>query len=83
MGKTVGTTDRLVRGVLAVVALIGAGIVGFSSGWGIVLLLVTVILAVTGSTAYCPIYSITGVNTCTKEASGAKKTRVIHPPTTA
>ncbi len=63
MKKTVGTTDRIVRGVLAIIALIVAGVVGFSSGWGIVLTIVAAILIVTGATAYCPIYSATGIDT--------------------
>ena len=63
MKKTVGTADRIVRGVLAIVALIFAGVVGFSSGWGIVLTIVAAILIVTGATAYCPLYSATGIST--------------------
>jgi hypothetical protein len=63
MKKTVGTADRIVRGVLAIVALIFAGVAGFSSGWGIVLTIVAAILIVTGATAYCPLYSATGIST--------------------
>ncbi len=63
MKKTVGTADRIVRGVIAIVALIFAGVAGFSSGWGIVLTIVAVIAIVTGATAYCPLYSATGVST--------------------
>ncbi len=63
MKKTVGGIDRAVRGVVAVVALIVAGFAGFSSGWGIVLIVVAAILAATGSSGYCPLYSATGVST--------------------
>ena len=63
MNKTVGSIDRAVRAVLAVGALIGAGFAGFSSGWGIVLIVVAAILAITGSSGYCPLYSATGVST--------------------
>ena len=63
MKKTVGTTDRMVRGVLAIVALIVAGVAGFSSGWGIVLTIVAAILIVTGASGYCPIYSASGIST--------------------
>lgn len=64
MRKTVGKKDRALRGVLAVGAVVGSGILGFSSGWGIVLLVVAAILGLTGASGYCPAYSLTGVNTC-------------------
>ncbi|MGC8509630.1 MAG: YgaP family membrane protein [Acidimicrobiales bacterium] len=63
MKKTVGTADRIVRGVVAIVALIFAGVAGFSSGWGIVLTIVAAIMIITGATAYCPLYSATGLST--------------------
>ena len=64
MHKTVGKTDRALRGVLAIGAVVGSVVVGFSSGWGIVLLVVAAIAALTGASGYCPAYSLTGVNTC-------------------
>ena len=64
MRKTVGKTDRILRGVLAVGAVVGSAVVGFSSGWGIVLLVVAGIMILTGASGYCPAYSMTGVNTC-------------------
>lgn len=66
MKKTVGNVDRTVRVVLAIGALIGAGVAGFSSGWGIVLIIVAAVLAVTGSSGYCPLYSVTGLSTMPK-----------------
>ncbi len=71
MKKTVGSIDRAVRAVLAVAALIIAGFAGFSSGWGIVLIIVAAILAVTGSSGYCPLYSATGVSTVHEHDSHA------------
>lgn len=64
MHKTVGKTDRALRGLLAIGAVVGSAVVGFSSGWGIVLLVVAAIMALTGASGYCPAYSLTGVNTC-------------------
>ena len=63
MKKTVGSSDKVVRGVLAIVALVIAGFAGFSSAWGIVLVIVAAVLVVTAATGYCPIYSATGLNT--------------------
>ena len=60
--KTVGSTDKVVRGILAIAALIVAGFAGFSSVWGIVLVIVAAVLVVTAATGYCPIYSATGLN---------------------
>ena len=64
MHKTVGKTDRALRGVVAIGAVVGSAVLGFSSGWGIVLLVVAAIMVVTGASGYCPAYSLTGVNTC-------------------
>ena len=63
MKKTVGSTDKVVRGVLAIALLVIAGLVGFSSAWGIVLVIVAAVLVVTAATGYCPFYSATGLNT--------------------
>ena len=63
MNKTVGTTDKIVRAIIAVVALVVAGVAGFSSVWGIVLVIVAAVMVVTASSGYCPIYSATGLRT--------------------
>ena len=63
MKRNVGSTDKIVRAVIAVVALVVAGFAGFSSGWGIVLVIVAAIMVVTASSGYCPIYSATGIST--------------------
>ena len=63
MKKTVGSTDKIVRGVLTIAALIVAGFAGFSSVWGIVLVIVAAVLVVTAATGYCPLYSATGIST--------------------
>ena len=79
MKKTVGSVDRIVRGVVAVVALVIAGVVGFTSTWGIILVVVAAIMAVTGSSAMCPIYSALGVSTMAKgenDSTGHSKVHV-------
>jgi len=63
MHKTVGKTDRTLRAVLAIGAVLGSGAVGFSSASGIVLLAVAAIMVVTGATRYCPVYGLIGINT--------------------
>lgn len=78
MQKTVGKTDRALRGVLAIGAVVGSGVVGFSSGWGIVLLVVAAIMVVTGASGYCPVYSLTGISTCGKDGCEAGHGGVLH-----
>lgn len=70
MKKTEGKTDRAIRGVLAVGAVIGAGVLGFSTGWGVVLLVVAGVLVVTASTGYCPAYSLLHIDTLPADRTG-------------
>ena len=63
MKKNVGYQDRIVRGMLAIGAIVGSYVVGFTTAWGIVLLVVTAIMVVTGMAAWCPIYSVFGLST--------------------
>ena len=60
MKRNVGSTDKIVRAIIAVVALV---IAGFSSALGIVLVIVAAIMVATASSGYCPIWSATGINT--------------------
>ena len=61
--RNVGNVERVVRGVLAVGAVAGSAVFGVLTGWGIVLLVVAGIAALTGATGYCPIYRVLGVGT--------------------
>jgi hypothetical protein len=63
MQKNVGTTDRIIRVAIAVAAVIGAGVVGFGSPLGIVLLVVAVVMGVTAAVGWCPLYRILGLST--------------------
>lgn len=63
MKKTVGTTDRILRVVVAAGAVVGSGVLGFSTGWGIVLLVVAGIMVLTAASGYCPAYSLLGIHT--------------------
>lgn len=63
MEKTVGTTDRALRVLLAAGAIAGSGVLGFSSAGGIVLLVVAAVMVVTAASGYCPLYSLLGIKT--------------------
>ena len=69
MTKNVGTIDRVVRG-LAGIAAIGAYSMGVVSGtWGIVALVAGVVLLGTAAIAWCPPYTLFGINTCGTKTS--------------
>ncbi len=64
MKQNMSSLDRNVRWVLALVmaALYFTGTV--TGTLGIVLLVATVIFAVTGMVKFCPLYSVFGMSTC-------------------
>ena len=64
MKANVGSKDKMVRGLLAVVAVVLAFVTGPSSALGIVLFVVTAIAALTALVGVCPLYKVLGINTC-------------------
>ena len=64
MQTNVGTTDRIIRAIAGIAALIWALVLGIGTGGGILLLLVGGILAVTAAVGFCPLYKVLGMNTC-------------------
>ncbi|MBK9474850.1 MAG: DUF2892 domain-containing protein [Tetrasphaera sp.] len=62
MGKNVGNPDRIVRLVIAVLAVVGA--LNTAGALSIVLWLVAAIMAVTAVVGFCPLYRLFGMNTC-------------------
>jgi hypothetical protein len=69
MKKNMGTADRVIRVILAVIfaALYYTSTV--TGTLGIVLLALGAVLVLTSIVSFCPLYSLVGLNTCsTKEA---------------
>lgn len=64
MKKNMGTVDRTVRILLAIIM----GVLYFTNTvtgvLGIVLLILTVVFLLTGFISFCPLYAIFGFNTC-------------------
>jgi hypothetical protein len=58
------TADRLIRLVIAVVAVAGAVVTGIGTVLGIALLVVAAIMVVTAAVGFCPLYRIFGISTC-------------------
>ena len=67
MKKNLGSTDKVIRYMLAIVALlIGflSGVSGFVQG---VFISVALILIGTSLLSFCPLYAIVGLKTCKNE----------------
>jgi hypothetical protein len=68
MKKNMGTIDRLVRVVLAIVA----GILYFtgllSGPLGIIFLILAAVFLLTSLVGFCPLYTLLGLNTCSSKA---------------
>lgn len=66
MKKNMGATDRVIRIILAIVfaALYFTGTI--TGTWGVVLLVVGAIFLLTSLVGFCPLYSLVGLNTCSK-----------------
>lgn len=76
MKRNEGTLDRVIRVVIAAAAVAGAAALGFSSVWGIVLLVVAAVMLVTAAVGTCPLYSGFGISTCPMPKQSATKTKV-------
>jgi hypothetical protein len=67
MKKNMGTTDKVIRIIIALL-LIGLKLGGVVSGTlGIVFLGVGIIFILTSLISFCPLYTIFGINTCPKK----------------
>ena len=63
MSRNVSNRDRLIRVAIAVVAAVGALVVGGSSVLGVVLLVGAAIMVVTAGVGFCPLYRLLGLST--------------------
>lgn len=68
--------DRLIRLVVAVLALGAAFAVGFGSIAGWALLAVGAIMLVTGMTGYCPLYQLFRISTCKVDVTSPSRNKV-------
>jgi hypothetical protein len=63
MIRNMGTTDRSVRIVLGVAAVLVSWWLGFGSLGGILLLVLAGVMLVTAAVGYCPTYQLLNVST--------------------
>jgi membrane protein YdbS with pleckstrin-like domain len=65
MTKNMGTVDRALRALIGILALLGAFVLGWFSGWMVwAAAAVGVIMLVTAAVGMCPLYRLVGINTC-------------------
>ena len=64
MKKTVGSSDKIIRYIIAIVAIYVAYSGMVMAPWSYVLYAVAAIMIITGLTGYCGLYSLLGINTC-------------------
>lgn len=67
MKKNMGTIDRVVRVVIALVIAILFFTHIISGTLGIILLVAAGVFALTSLISFCPLYPLVGINTCPKE----------------
>ena len=72
MKKNVGSPDRVIRIVLAIVALVLYFTHTVTGVWGIVLLVVAAVMLLTSLMSSCPLYSIFGFSSCPLQKSVKK-----------
>ncbi|MET0760598.1 MAG: DUF2892 domain-containing protein [Flavobacterium sp.] len=69
MKKNMGTTDKTIRIILAIVMLLLYFTETVTGTLGYVILGLSIILALTSFISFCPLYALLGINSCpiTKE----------------
>jgi uncharacterized RDD family membrane protein YckC len=59
-----GSTDKMIRAILAIVfAVLYFGNI-VTGTLGIILLVLGVVFLLTGAISFCPLYTLVGINTC-------------------
>jgi len=71
MMQNEANVDRVLRGVIAVVALVVAIVVGAGTIAGVILFAVAVIMGVTAVAGWCPIYQVLHLSTRKSHKAGS------------
>lgn len=64
MKKNMGSLDRIIRTILAIVFVVLYFSGTVTGTWGIVLLVLAGVFILTSLIGMCPLYAIVGMNTC-------------------
>lgn len=67
MKKNMGFADRIIRVILAAVMAILYFTGTVNGTFGIILMVLAVVFALTSVVSFCPLYTLFGMNTCAKK----------------
>jgi len=67
MKKNVGSTDKIVRYIIAIIAIWAAYTHQVASPWDYVLYAVAVIMILTSLVSFCPLFLVCGINSSKKK----------------
>lgn len=62
-----GTLDRVIRGIIAVVAIALYATGTVTGTWGVILIIAAAVFLVTSMVSFCPLYLPLGLNTIRKK----------------
>ncbi|WP_019668366.1 YgaP family membrane protein [Eudoraea adriatica] len=67
MKKNMGSTDRIIRFILAAIFIVLYFTNTITGIWGIVLLILGAVFILTSFISFCPLYAPFGLSTCAKK----------------
>ncbi|MBT8180996.1 MAG: DUF2892 domain-containing protein [Eudoraea sp.] len=67
MKKNMGSTDRIIRFILAAIFIVLYITNTITGIWGIVLLVLAAVFILTSFVSFCPLYAPFGLSTCSKK----------------
>jgi len=67
MKKNMGSTDRIIRFILAAIFIVLYFTNTITGIWGIVLLVLAAVFILTSFISFCPLYAPFGLSTCSKK----------------
>lgn len=67
MKKNMGSTDRIIRFILAAIFIVLYFTNTITGTWGIVLLVLAAVFVLTSFVSFCPLYAPFGLSTCSKK----------------
>ncbi len=67
MKKNMGSADKIIRLIIAVTIAILFFTNVITGTLGIILLILSGVFVVTSLISFCPLYTLVGINTCTKD----------------
>ena len=67
MKKNIGTTDKIIRLVLAIIFGVLYYTDTVTGTWGLVLAIIAIVFLLTSLVSFCPLYPLLGINTIKKK----------------